>query len=102
MYGKLTEGKIIHAPSSVIYGDKRIINPTEDVLLSLGYYPITHTAPPVTEDGYRAVGGWEQTENEIVRTWTIEQYTEEQSMEERIKNLEEELRAAKILLGVSE
>ena len=102
MYGKLIDGKIIYAPNSVIYGDKRIINPTEDILLSLGYYPITQTAPPVTEDGYRVVGGWEQTENGIVRTWTVEPYTEEQSMEERIKNLEEELKAAKILLGVNE
>lgn len=102
MYGKLTEGKITYAPNSVIYGDKRIINPTEDILLSLGYYPITQTDPPVTEHGYHAVGSWEQTENGIIRTWTVEPYTEEQSMEERIKNLEEELKAAKILLGVNE
>ena len=102
MYGKLTEGKITYAPNSVIYGDKRIINPSEEVLLSLGYYPITYTEPPVTKYGYCAIGGWDQIESGIVRTWTVEPYTEEQSMEERIKNLEEELRAAKILLGVSE
>lgn len=37
MYGKLENGKLIYAPKSVIVGEKRIINPKKETLLSLGY-----------------------------------------------------------------
>lgn len=89
MYGKLENGKLIYAPKSVIFGDKRIINPSEETLLSLGYLPISVTEPPKAETGSHAVGRWEQTETEIVRVWTMEaDAPTEPTTEERLTALE--------------
>ena len=89
MYGKLLNGTLIYAPNSVTVGDKRIINPGAEVLLSLGWLPITNTEPPATEAGFHAVGSWHKTDTEIVRVWTVE--ADEPALptaEERIAALE--------------
>lgn len=89
MYGKLENGKLIYAPKSVIVGEKRIINPKEETLISLGYLPIENTEAPATETGYHAVGSWKQTETEIIRVWTSEaDEPTEPTAEERLAALE--------------
>ena len=89
MYGKLENGKLIYAPKSVIVGEKRIINPKEETLLSIGYLPIENTEAPATETGYHAVGSWKQTKTEIVRVWAVEEdEPTEPTAEERLAALE--------------
>lgn len=103
MYGKLENGILQYAPKSVIFGNKRIINPSEETLLSLGYLPVADTEPPKAETGTHAVGRWEQTETEIVRVWTVEaDEPAEPTLEEQIAELRDELYSAKILLGLEE
>ena len=103
MYGKLENGKLIYAPKSVIVGEKRIINPKEETLLSLGYLPIENTEAPAAETGYHAVGSWKQTETEIVRVWAEEEdEPTEPTLEEQVAELRDELSAAKILIGLEE
>lgn len=103
MYGKLLNGTLIYAPKSVIVGEKRIINPKEETLLSLGYLPITDTEPPTVETGTHPVGRWDQTETGIVRVWAVEEdEPTEPTLEEQVAELRDELSAAKILIGLEE
>lgn len=89
MYGKLENGILQYAPKNVTCGDKRIINPLEETLLSLGYLPIADTEPPRAETGTHTVGRWEQTETEIVKVWTVEEdEPAEPTAEERLAALE--------------
>lgn len=71
IYAKLIDGHIQYAPKKIKDGDTVIYNPPAEVLLEEGYLPVRTTRPPDVEEGYIAVSGWEQTEDEIVQTWTI-------------------------------
>ena len=103
MYAKLENGNLTFAPKSVIVGDKRIINPDGETLLSLGWLPVDMTEAPETEEGFYPVPHYEEQDGRIVRVWTVEQEPErEPTSEERIAALEAELLATKILLGVAE
>lgn len=89
MYGKLENGNLTFAPSSVVVGDKRIINPDGETLLSLGWLPVVMTDAPETEEGFAAFPHYEEQDGRIVRIWTVEKEPErEPTPEERIAALE--------------
>jgi hypothetical protein len=89
MYGKLKNGKLTVAPRSVVVGDKRIINPDGETLLSLGWLPVDMTEAPGTEEGFAVSSHYEEQDGRIVRVWTVEQEPErEPTPEERIAALE--------------
>lgn len=71
IFAKIIDGSLSFAPRTVRVGGNWIGNPPADVLVDLGYKPVVYTDPPQTEPGYIAVPGWEETETEIVQTWTI-------------------------------
>lgn len=71
-YAKIVEGDLQYAPNPIVDGAVRIGNPPEDVYLRRGYKPVRYTDPPETEPGYLAVPGWEETEEAIVQTWTVD------------------------------
>ena len=67
MYGTLRS-----APNKVDYNGKTIFNPPEDVLLDMGYLPVTYTDMPTeAPDGQHYESHWEQTDTEIVQAWTL-------------------------------
>ena len=76
-YAKLNEGNLEFAPNPIIIDDRQIGNPSDEVYADQGYKPVTYTDPPETEPGYIAVPGWEETDNAIVQTWTIEEEPDE-------------------------
>lgn len=76
-YAKLIDGAIRFASNPIIVADRQIGNPPGEVYLSEGFKPVTYTDPPEVEPGYIAVPGWEETETEIVQTWTIEEEPDE-------------------------
>lgn len=89
MYGKLENGTLTFAPKSVIVGDKRIINPDEETLLSLGWLPVDMTEAPETEEGFYPVPHYEEQDGRIVRVWTVEaEPIHEPTTEERLAALE--------------
>ena len=71
-YGKLIDGDLVIAPRTVIVGDRHIGNPPSELLVELGYKPVTFTEPPEVETGYIAVPVWTETAEAIVQTWTVE------------------------------
>lgn len=81
-YAKLIDGEIFFAPNPIIIGDRQIGNPPGEVYEAEGYKPVVYTDPPVVEPGYIAVPGWEETAEEIVQIWTVEQVpiTEEEAL----------------------
>ena len=72
MYAKLISGALRSAPKKVDYNGKTIFNPTDDVLLGMGYFPVTYTdMPSDAPTGQHYESHWEQTDAEIVQVWTL-------------------------------
>lgn len=72
MYAKLMSGTLRSAPKKVDYNGKTIFNPTEEILLGMGYLPVTYTDMPrgaSNEQHYES--HWEQTDTAIVQVWTL-------------------------------
>lgn len=72
MYAKLINGTLRSAPKKVDYNGKAIFNPPEEILLELGYLPVTYTDMPTdAPDGQHYESSWSQTDTEIVQVWTL-------------------------------
>ena len=72
MYAKLINNTIRPAPKKVSYNGSIIFNPTEDVLLDLGYLPVTYTDMPTdAPSGQHYESNWSQTDTEIVQVWGL-------------------------------
>ena len=100
MFGKLENGKLERAPKSVVVEDRRIINPSAEVLKSLGYMEIEDTEAPATEEGYMAVPSYEKKDGKIKRKWSVaERPKEKDTTEERLNALEREVERLKELLN---
>ena len=70
-YAKLIDGEIIFAPNKLVGETTTVYNPTPEMLMAEGYKPVRFTDPPVAPEGFYAAPDWEETEDEIVQTWTI-------------------------------
>ena len=70
MYSKLSDNTLQIAQKQVQWEGQTVINPSEDILLALGYLPVQFTDPPTVDDGYYAVPRWTQTKNAIVE-WDV-------------------------------
>ena len=81
-YGKLINNTLTLAPNPIIVADRQIGNPPAEVYTAEGYKPVRYTDPPVVAGGFVAVPGWEETAEEIVQVWTIEEVpiTEEEAL----------------------
>lgn len=81
-YGKIINSELILAQNPIIIGDRQIGNPPGEVYTEQGYKPVRYTDPPVVAEGFVAVPGWEETAEEIVQVWTVEQVpiTEEDAL----------------------
>lgn len=92
MYAKLINGILQPSPNPIYIDPWWIGNPTTEMLISEGYKPAVYTTPPVAAEGFVAVPGWTETEDEIVQTWKIELEPDEISAD----------RAFEILFGEEE
>ena len=72
MYAKLINGTLRSAPKKVDYNGKTIFNPPEEILLDMGYLPVTYTDMSTdASNGQHYESHWEQTDTEIVQVWTL-------------------------------
>lgn len=72
IFAKLISGTLRSAPKKVDYNGKTIFNPPEDVLLDMGYLPVTYTDMPTdAPEGQHYESHWEQTDTEIVQVWKL-------------------------------
>ena len=102
MYAKLENGQLRYAPRVIVLNGMRIANPTADQYAVQGWLPLETTEMP-TEAGKTATATYSEQEGKIVQSWTLEPAPPpELTPDERIAALEEELAAAKILLGLEE
>lgn len=89
-YGKLIDRKLVLAPNPIIIGDRQIGNPPGEVYTEQGYKPVVYTDPPVVEPGFIAVPGWEEQDEAIVQTWTVEEEPDEVDADRAMEILFEE------------
>ena len=72
MYSKLINGTLRSAQKKVDYNGKTIFNPPEEILLDMGYLPVTYTDMSTdASNGQHYESHWEQTDTEIVQVWTL-------------------------------
>lgn len=72
MYAKLINNRLQPAPKQVQYNGNTIFNPPPDVLMELGYLPVTYTDMPAdAPEGQHYESGWERTDTEILQTWQL-------------------------------
>ena len=71
-YAKLINNQLVLAPNPIRVDGNYIGNPPAEIYAAEGYKPVRYTEPPETEEGYIAVPGWTETEEDIVQTWTVE------------------------------
>lgn len=72
MYAKLINGTLRSAPKKVIYNNTTVFNPPPDILLELGYLPVTYTDMPTdAPDGQHYESHWQQTDTAIVQVWGL-------------------------------
>lgn len=101
-YCKLINGRIQYAPKKITLNGSTVYNPTAEMLIADGWKPLTvEPQPTPLEEGYHLEATYSETEEAIVQSWiVVEDPPMELTTEERIALLEEQLEAAKILLGV--
>ena len=102
MYAKIENGQLKYAPRNIILNGMRIVNPSAEQYAKDGWLPLESTAIP--SDGNKtATATYLEQDGKIVQSWTLSDISvPEPTTEERIAALEEELAAAKILLGLEE
>jgi hypothetical protein len=109
MYGNLTQsGELVLAESSVILTvngeEMRIFNPTHEQYLSAGFFPVRQTDKLPAPAGKRYVDTYAMEDGEIVQSWVLEDWVDPNintaELYVKLADLEEQLAAAKILLGV--
>lgn len=102
MFAKIENGQIKYAPRSIVLDGMRIVNPTVEQYAAQGWLPM-ETAEIPREDGKTATATYSEKDGKIVQSWTLSDTpAPEPTPEERIAALEEQLAAAKILLGLEE
>lgn len=97
MYAKLINGTLRSAPKKVDYNGKTIFNPTEEILLDMGYLSVTYTDMPAdAPEGQHYESSWSQTGTEIVQEWTLADNPAEVELELSADE------ALNIIMGVAE
>lgn len=72
MYAKLINSTLRRAPNTVSYNGYTVFNPPENILLEMGYFPVTYTNPPAdAPEGQHYESHWEQGETEILQVWSL-------------------------------
>ncbi len=105
-YGKLENEILMPAPKPITKDGLVHYHPSNKLYEELGYLPIVETPNPEvdSENPKYYDFRWEEQEGKIVKVWfEIEPPVPEPIMpstEERLTTLEEQLKAAKIILGV--
>ena len=78
-FGRLTEGELTYAPSSLVIDGRTILNPTAESYAAAGYLPVDASAPsePAPEGYHYEPRGWEIFDDSspvarhIRRVWEI-------------------------------
>lgn len=79
-FGRLTEGELTYAPSSLVIDGRTILNPTAESYAAAGYLPVDTSAPsePAPEGFHYEPRGWEIFDDDrspvarhIRRVWEI-------------------------------
>lgn len=71
MYAKLIDGVISYAPKHIAIGDNNIWNASAEQMLSVGYKLVVFSDTPEAPEGFYYELGWDETETEIIQTWTL-------------------------------
>ena len=64
-FGKLTDGKIVHAPKSIETDDGIVVNPSEKTYLANGWKKVVDEKPKVEPGFHLEVSGWKETEDTL-------------------------------------
>lgn len=77
MYKFIDEYDIVPAPSVIKYEDEVYVNPSDELLRSLGYKPLIIPDPPEHDETEYIVVKYKENENDITQIYEIHKYDEE-------------------------
>lgn len=77
MYGKLIDGRLIKAKHFITTEKETIINPTDEMYERYGYKKIKEGAMPELLEGQILQVRYEETENEIIKYYELEEVESE-------------------------
>ena len=69
MYAKLENGALKYAPKKIKYNNNIVFNPTEAMLIELGYLEVVNNDYP--SDGNYYTSSYEVQNNQIVQVWNL-------------------------------
>lgn len=71
MYAQIINGALVEAPKQIQHNGYIYHNPTEEIYIANGYYPVVETTPPemVEEYGKYCELTYVMKENRIIQTW---------------------------------
>lgn len=72
MFGKLINGALYLAPKVLMVNGEKVVYPSEELLISLGYKEVIYTEVPDMRDGYHVVDGWAEQNGQLVQKWNYE------------------------------
>ena len=70
-YVKLQDGRLIYAPKKIKNGDTITYNPTGEMLLPLGYKPLTIKPMPTVEAGYHLEPVYSDADTEVIEDGAV-------------------------------
>lgn len=70
-FGKLENGRLIRFKNPLRTEDKDIFTNDPELLLQYGWKEVVNTTPEERQ-GYYPVQHWEETDTQILQTWTYE------------------------------
>ena len=70
-YAKYIDGHLEYAPRMVRTNKSIIYNPTEAILINLGYKPVYEEEMPVCEEGYYCEPRYSETDEAITIGWEV-------------------------------
>ena len=71
MYAKLVNRNLEYAPRMIRDNNTVTYNPTEGMLINLGYKPVYEEEEPICEDGYYCEPRYSETDAAITIEWEI-------------------------------
>ena len=69
MYAKIIDNEVQFAKRIVEYEGETIYNPSEEIILALGFLPVVFTEQPESTITTEYVPTWSEVDGEIVQGW---------------------------------
>lgn len=80
-FARVKDGALLYAPNPLLIGDTQYITNDPALYLRAGWKQVVKIPEPDPVEGYMWILSWEETDTEVVQTWTQMEAPEPQPSE---------------------